>query len=125
MYKGPFWVIYYRECTDEHNVRSFIRAEPVDANAEITPSHKECWTRAGGDKPHMWNYFPRGRVEIRHGKALVFANPLCFGCDDFAGQIRRVFSLPNNLPLVLKADNSAHYACDVNDMSLILGERLI
>ena len=113
MYKGPFWVIYYQEITDEGAVLcTEILAHKVAANINVseTPSHKDGWWYVGGERrAYPWNYYPRGRVEVRRGKAIVFANPLCFYCDNFVEKIRHIFSLPKDFPLVLKADNSLHY----------------
>lgn len=54
------------------------------------------------------NYFPRGRVELRHGKAVVYPYPsLCTPGIDI--RIRHAFSLPDEVPLSFKADRSRHY----------------
>jgi len=41
-------------------------------------NHKTEWAKLGrrvtGDRPY--NYYPRGRVEIRNGKAVIFLNPV-------------------------------------------------
>lgn len=55
-----------------------------------------------------YNYFPRGRVELRYGKALVYLHPtLC--TPGIYARIRHAFSLPDEMQLSLKADGSRHY----------------
>ena len=67
-------------------------------------NHRRFWKTL----PHSltggmsYNYFPRGRVELRHGKAVVYLHPsLCtLGIDI---RIRHAFSLPDEMQLSLKA----------------------
>ena len=76
----------------------------------VSNNHRRFWETL----PHSltggvsYNYFPRGRVELRHGKALVYLHPtLCTpGIDT---RIRHAFSLPDEMQLSLKADGSRHY----------------
>ena len=96
--KGPFWVIASEDR---------IIAVPVDLHVLPVPSHKKCWPNVGGSsKP--WYFFPRGRVEIRRGKALIFANSRCFEYEKLAEELRKTFKL-GDMELEFKADNSAHY----------------
>ena len=55
-----------------------------------------------------YNCFPRGRVELRHGKAVVYLHSsLCTPGIDI--RIRHAFLLPDEMQLSLKADGSRHY----------------
>lgn len=61
----------------------------------VSNNHRRFWKTL----PHSltggmsYNYFPRGRVELRHGKALVYLHPtLCTPGIDI--RIRHAFSLP-------------------------------
>lgn len=72
-------------------------------------NHRRFWKTL----PHSltggmpYNYFPRGRVELRHGKAVVYLHPsLCTPGIDI--RIRLAFSLPDEVPLSFKADGSRH-----------------
>lgn len=89
--KGPFWLICGISRDGDIVLEKLISAA-VEAT-EDTPVHKEIWDscKTGIKKP--WNYFPRGRVEIRHGKAVVYANSLCYEVSDFPEKIRTVFTL--------------------------------
>ena len=73
-------------------------------------NHRRFWKTL----PHSltggmsYNYFPRGRVELRHGKAVVYLHPsLCTPGIDI--RIRHAFSLPNEMQVAFKADGSRHY----------------
>ena len=73
-------------------------------------NHRRFWETL----PHSltggmsYNYFPRGRVELRHGKAVVYLYPsLC--TPGIYARICHAFSLPDEVPLSFKADGSRHY----------------
>ncbi len=100
--KGPFGVI-----TDRGTVAAF----PVSQTVDPVPSHREVWKFAGKSK-RPWNYYPRGRVEIKRGKAVVYANPLCFAFGGLEGYLRFFFNL-KDMPVEYKADNSKHYTAGV------------
>ncbi|MCF0134155.1 MAG: hypothetical protein HUJ72_09840 [Blautia sp.] len=106
--KGPFWIL-----TDEDG---HIAAYPVSVDLTPVPSHKTVWPILK-DVPAgvPWNYYPRGRVEIRRDKAIIFANPRCFECDRFEEEIIEAFHL-DFMEVVYKVDNSSHYQCLIDDM---------
>lgn len=113
MTKGPFWL----SCGIDYDGNpDFSAAEllcfPVPEN-EKTPSHRNVWEAIYSHGRRRWNDFPRGRVEVRRGRAIVFANPLCFLYDSLESELRRCFDL-GNAEIVWKTDNSAHYACLFN-----------
>ena len=98
MLKGPFWI-----------AGEEILSYPVEVSTQPTPSHRDVWKLVCGEqKRKPWNYFPRGRVEIRNKKAIIFANPVCFLYKNFEIEIRNKFDL-ENAEIIFKADNSAHY----------------
>lgn len=98
MLKGPFWI-----------AEEEILSHPVEVSTQPTPSHKEVWKFVCGEhKRKPWNYFPRGRVEIKNQKAIIFANPDCFLFENFENEIRNKFNL-ENAKIIFKADNSNHY----------------
>ena len=104
--KGPFWLI--REIRSNGNIvpeRLLCRTVELSQN---TPSHKDIWDSCKGTVKNPWNYYPRGRVEIKRGKVVIYANFRCFECADLSEQLRSAFNL-GELPLNFKADNSTHY----------------
>ena len=96
-HKGPFWV------TSDKTI-----ALPVAPSVNPVPSHKEVWKSVKGKINAEWNYYPRGRIEILHGKAIVFLNSLCYEYAQLECDLRQLFSL-DNMEIVWKTDNSAHY----------------
>ncbi|MGN0804161.1 MAG: hypothetical protein ACI4MN_02120 [Candidatus Coproplasma sp.] len=82
--KGVFWVI-------EERFSDFVFRIPCNACGEITGeteyplnskeginyNHKKLWSvlpcNLTDNKP--FDYYPRGRVEIKNGRAVVFLNP--------------------------------------------------
>jgi len=70
----------------------------------VSNNHRRFWETL----PHSltcgmpYNYFPRGRVELRH-----LYPSLCTPGIDI--RIRHAFSLPDEMQLSLKADGSRHY----------------
>ena len=73
-------------------------------------NHRRFWKTL----PHSltggtpYNCFPRGRVELRHGKAVVYLYPsLC--TPGIYARICHAFSLPDEMQVSFKADGSRHY----------------
>lgn len=113
MGKGPFWVICKTVYDELDFSESTLLSFPVSDDQEPTPSHINVWKTVKGNLRQSWDYYPRGRVEIRRGKVIVFANPLCFCFDKLEESLRDHFQL-GELPIVFKADNSSHYGCEFN-----------
>lgn len=120
LYRGVFWVrslsesdmIALRFLSDENGVLSDSNITSKDIN------HKRLWERldsvvTGG---YPYNYYPRGRVELRHGKALIFCSPhIC--TEELKALITERFGLTSEngiKEVVLKADGSAHYQCELD-----------
>ncbi len=101
--KGPFWVL-------EEEDRMI--AYPVPLSQTPVPSHKDVWLSVCGIRKKTWSYYPRGRVEIRNGKVIVFANSYCYRYAKLEKEIREAFHL-GDLPIKFKADNSSHYTMGV------------
>ena len=99
--KGPFWVI-------SDDGEDYLVAYPIETSTK-TPSHKDIWNICRGKIKKDWNYYPRGRVEIKTNKAIVYANPLCFECINLRDMLKEKFNL-GETPIEFKADNSSHYA---------------
>ena len=116
MYKGIFWLI-----TDRLGEKQLICVK-VSCDANGTPletvtfssksgenfNHQAEWSKLSPKltlrKP--FNYYPRGRVEVRNGKITVFCHPE-FTQSLYRKWIIREFAIPDNSRFV--ADGSAHY----------------
>lgn len=81
----------------------------------ISYNHENTWkkldSKTTGNKP--FNYYPRGRVEIRNGKATIYCSPYIYG-EELKKWCIDKFNLtkPNGITkIVMNADNSEHYHC--------------
>ncbi len=68
-------------------------------------------------KMHQWNYFPRGRVDIRKGRAEIYMNPLIADCPGSEAFIKKEFNL-ENIKTKLHFDASVHYHSHWKDYSI-------
>lgn len=127
--KGIFWV------TDKENVEEnhMIYQIPVDHMGHIDESvdrsqlnsknkdnfnHKTTWKSLNTKETRnkRFDYYPRGRVEISHGKAIIFATP-CICTEEIMGYIKEKFELTveNGIQTVIvMPDYSEHYRCHLD-----------
>ena len=78
-------------------------------------SHKDAWAQivVCGDKrfrQYEYNYYPRGRVVVRNGRATVFLNQH-IATDDVIAAVSQIFGLA--VPKV-HAEGGAHYGCFID-----------
>ena len=123
--RGIFWI------TDVDNISSskLYFTIPCDASGEnvndseieftsrngISYNHENTWkkldSKTTDNKP--FNYYPRGRVEIRNGKATIYCSPHIYG-EELKSWCIDKFNLtgPNGIKkVIMNADNSEHYHC--------------
>lgn len=105
MNKGIFWFLCFVDkdgdlaftgeiltllipCDEEGNPKA---APSYNSKNGRSNTHKDSWITVTAGRKDLrgisWNYYPRGRVEISRGRALVFMNPLilnCEGCDEMS-----------------------------------------
>lgn len=124
LYKGIFWIV---DLENIHRNRDYCFQIQTDRDGYVvddffynskngeTLNHKATWEelprRSRMGVP--FNYFPRGRVEINHGKAVIYANPnIC--TQEVKDFIVDEFNLTQSNGInevVMKADGSPHYMC--------------
>ena len=120
--KGLFWLVRTKQgsfqilCCKLLCFRDGVTIEEVETgfceNDGI--SHMDAWDKMQKDentKNKPYNYFPRGRVQIKKGKATIFANPILCN-DSVIGIVKESFglTLENGINKIrVKADNSKHY----------------
>lgn len=113
MNKGIFWFI------DENLLCIKI---PCDANGTVSESTIEFSSKSGDNLNHKaewaklskkltqgkpFNYFPRGRVEIKNAKATIYLNPY-LNTPDITSKIIEEFDI-SDLEIKIKNDGSDHY----------------
>ena len=74
-----------------------------------------AWARLPKDvtQGKAFDYYPRGRVELRQGRAYLFLSPLLYR-EEVVLQVKDAFGL-DQLPVLLKADGSRHYRCYLDE----------
>lgn len=78
-------------------------------------NHENTWKKLSSKETNNkpFNYYPRGRVEIRNGKAMIYCSPFIYG-DELEKWCIDKFNLTsvNGIKKVtMHADNSEHYKC--------------
>jgi hypothetical protein len=121
MKKGLFWLIaegdelalliYAADC-DENGNRSGPEP-PYNSKKGNSFSHERSWLEATKGQPSKikskaWDYFPRGRVEIKAGEASVYFNPILQEWGGFDEALVSLFDL-RDFPMVMLPDYSLHY----------------
>lgn len=115
--RGVFWVtdidspemiIISAECDVQGNFLAQPAPEMLADNG-CDFNHKRVWGTF--NRSEKYNYYPRGRVQIRHGEALIYCNPaLC--TDNVIEKVINAFGLyaENGITSVrVVADGSEHY----------------
>ena len=120
--KGVFWykrgelLPFFIPC-DENGIVLETPEYPLESKDGTNYNHQKLWARL----PHTvtegnpFNFYPRGRVEIREGKATVFLHPSLF-TEEIELEIVHTFGLvsENKVKLVhFVPDDSAHYHAEV------------
>lgn len=121
MYKGIFWI--YRDAAGAWKLltvkalceRDGTALQPVRYSSKSGENfnHKAEWKRLGHKitDGRPYNYYPRGRVEIRKGRITVYIPPSLFR-EDTLSVIFQEFGLNGEAAgrsIRVKADGSAHY----------------
>ena len=126
LYRGIFWikdiesfspVVIKAEC-DSNGLFVTVPDFNLLAKSGKEFNHQAAWNtlskRETKDKPY--NYYPRGRVEIRNGKVVIYANGniadeklLKWAINEFN------LTEENGIEKVeIKADMSSHYLCHLD-----------
>ncbi len=118
--KGVFWKIeekylaFMVDCDSEGIPLEEIPAVMRSKNGQNF-QHKAVWQtlskKVTGRKP--FDYYPRGRVEIHGGKAIIFAHPQLVAQNLKEWAVKKFELTEENgiISVSVKADGSAHYSC--------------
>ena len=119
MRKGIFWVVNDEEeaVLISVNVECDINGNSLDSDVAFSSksgdnfNHKIEWSKLPHSvtKGQPFNYYPRGRVELKNGKVTVFINPDVYNEAVFKLMIKD-FDLEGRFDKIrVVIDNSAHY----------------
>ena len=120
--KGVFWykrgelLPFFIPC-DENGTVLETPEYPLESKDGTNYNHQKLWARLPRTvtEGNPFNFYPRGRVEIREGKATVFLHPSLF-TEEIELEIVHTFGLvsENKVKLVhFVPDGSAHYHAEV------------
>ena len=123
LYSGVFWIkdidnpdttLFFKIPTD---ISGEVNKEGLNLNAKsgITYNHEKLWKELPKSLTNnkTFDYYPRGRVQIKNGVADIFLNPNLLK-DDIKKLIVNEFNLysVNGIKKVrFHADYSEHYKC--------------
>lgn len=121
-YKGIFWIIDRKNLENNgpylFKIESDRNGNVLYAEHELTSkkgnnyNHKNTWESLAKTLTHnkQYNYYPRGRVEIKNDTAKIFINPL-LNENEILGHIKKEYNLNDRTIGCLKiiVDNSNHY----------------
>ena len=73
-------------------------------------NHRLTWEGLPKNVTHgkEYNYYPRGRVEIKGGKAVIYLNP-ALNSEEMLTELTRLFGLDELDFVRVKNDGSRHY----------------
>lgn len=121
IYKGIFWyipiehkLIAVKVACDENG--NTLANTSYSSKSRENFNHKTEWSKLHksitNNKPY--NYYPRGRVEIKKGKATIFFNPV-LNRFDVHDLIMNEFDLAGKRIIIKEvADGSKHYAYSID-----------
>lgn len=125
LYQGIFWIVDTDNLENNKSYCFLIQSKSdgtidyfeLDLNAKsgTTYNHKKVWENLHSNLTHnkSFDYYPRGRVQINSGKAIIYMNPnIC--TEEIVDFIVDTFNLTkyNGINKVIpKADGSDHYRC--------------
>lgn len=114
IYKGIFWLIegelYTKklECDKSGNVIG--DGSGLNSKSGDNFNHRLTWEGLPKNVTHgkEYNYYPRGRVEIKGGKAVIYLNP-ALNSEEMLAELTRLFGLDELGFVRVKNDGSRHY----------------
>ena len=129
LYKGIFWItdvndilsskLYFQiPCNSAGDVSGNLNMNFTSKSGNNF-NHENTWDKLSkkytGNKP--FNYYPRGRVEISNGKAIIYANPN-IATDKVKEWCIDKFNLNEHngiKKVIIKPDYSNHYKCYLDE----------
>ena len=124
MYKGIFWftgdglLTVKVLCGGDGRP---LEAADFSAKSGENFNHRAEWAKLPGSTTAglPFDYWPRGRVEIKNGRAVIFLHP-SLNQERALRTIRREFRLDEGIAVRIVSDGSAHYRCRTEDIRTLI-----
>lgn len=114
IYKGIFWLIenelYVKKIACDKTGCVMGDSSELNSKSGDNFNHKLTWKTLPKSVTHRkeYNYYPRGRVEIKNGKAVIYLKPT-LNTDEIVCKIIAQFGLKEFDSVNVKNDGSRHY----------------
>ena len=122
LFKGIFWIV------DKENLENnepYLFKILTNRNGDVLASYDDLNSKKGDNYNHRltwetlpkelthnkpYNYYPRGRIEIKNDTAKIFINPL-LNESNILGYIKKEYNLDDRFvsQIIIIVDNSRHY----------------
>ncbi len=122
LYKGIFWIVdrddleenefYLFKILTDRDGNTLAAYDDLNSKKGDNYNHRLTWQLLPKELTHNkpYNYYPRGRVEIKNNTAKIFISPL-LNEERIIDYIKSKFNLNENIigEIRVLVDNSAHY----------------
>lgn len=114
IYKGIFWLIegelYTKKLKCDKSGNVIGDGNGLNSKSGDSFNHRLTWEGLPKNVTHgkEYNYYPRGRVEIKGGKAVIYLNP-ALNSEEMLAELTRLFGLDALDFVRVKNDGSRHY----------------
>lgn len=128
LFKGIFWIVDPENMNENKKYCFMIPTDSegnnisgmeLNSKNELTLNHERVWKELPKKLTHnlSFNYYPRGRVEISHEKAIIYVNPnICTEeIKQFIIEEFNLYSLNDIKSVRIVADGSFHYKCHLDN----------
>lgn len=114
IYKGIFWLIegelYAKKIECDRSGKVIGDGSELNSKSGDNFNHRLTWEGLPKSVTHgkEYNYYPRGRVEIKNGKVVIYLNP-ALNNEEILAELTRLFGLDELDSVRVKNDGSRHY----------------
>lgn len=129
LYSGVFWIPNLDDINKNKNYcfqiptlsSGEIDSDGLELNAKsgTTYNHEKLWNQLSTSMTNNnpYNYYPRGRVQITNGKAIIYLNPN-INTEEVQEFIKDEYNLTERngiKKIIFNSDGSDHYKCYLDE----------
>lgn len=120
MYRGIFWIVGLVNLANNHDYLIKIKTDtqgtiinydlPLNSKKKNNYTHKRTWNNLSNylTNNKSFDYYPRGRVEIRDNTCTIFISPV-INTEEVIEYLKDEFCLREIGKISVINDNSIHY----------------